>query len=322
MISVLMATYNKARFLDNTLAGYQNQSCKDFELVIVDDGSTDETRNVVKKYSDKINIKYCPQEKIGISRARSATLENASNDYLVITDDDRIPCVDFIKTHKQLLEKGEKKVYIGKEALILSYYHPEIKFKYCDEYRLYTRFPELLSGEEKQLFCGEDVLNHWDKVLEDYFLSDYTESYILELVKVYGEDLTDFHLGWSRAYGGNMSFDRSFCTQEVYYDHNYKGYGIEDTDFSYQLFKQGFHFSFSSEAINYHQEHKRRFQENREAFLNFQYFCKKYPDPIVKIMKMDWEGKTDLFKGNDFYNFLIRNKAEFKENIIDILNEK
>ncbi len=304
MISVLISTYNKAKYLEITLAGYRNQTYKDFELVIVDDGSNDNTKDVVEKYSKDLNINYCQQLKKGISKARSATLDLASGDYIIIADDDRIPGKDFVYEHKIKLDSGNKSVYIGKECLILSYFNSDIRFKFKDEFKLYNKYPDLLSGEEKQLFTAEDVIENFDKVLDNYYLSDYTESYLLEMVKRYGEDLKGFHLAWSKAFGGNMSFDKRKCSEKLIYDSNYVGYGIEDIDFSYQLYVQGFNFEFSNLAVNYHQEHRRGKDENRQMYRNFQYFCQKYPNIDVKMMKMDWDGLVPLEKANDFYEML------------------
>ena len=54
---------------------------------------------------------------------------------------------------------------------------------------------------------------------------------------------------------GNIAFDRSLCWQLPEYDANYKGYGQEDVDFSYQLYLQGYKFCFCKDTVNYHQEH-------------------------------------------------------------------
>lgn len=322
MISVLLATYNKARFLDLTLAAYVQQSYKDFEIVIVDDGSTDNTREIVGKYQSKLNIHYQPQEKKGISRARAATLEHAKGKYIIITDDDRIPCKDFVYEHKRVLDSGKKCVNIGKECLIASYFSQDVRYRFKDEFRLYNRYPELLDVEGKQLFTAEDILTDFDSVIDKYYLSDYTESSLLNMVRKYGEDLTGFYLAWSRAFGGNMSYNKELCTKPLEYDHNYVGYGVEDIDFSYQLFLQGFHFQFSPLAINYHQEHPRGKRENRDIFRNFQYFCEKYPNLEVQMMKMEWDDLISLEAANDFYRIMRDYKELLGVNILKTLDIK
>ena len=314
-ISVLLATHNKARFLDLTLAGYTNQTYKDFEIVIVDDGSEDDTPKIIEKYKDELNIKYLPQKRTGISRARSKTLENASGEYVIITDDDRIPCPDFVMEHKKRLDSEKKCVVIGKECLILSYFTYDTRFDFKDEFKIYNKYPELLDNDNQVMFTSEDVKNNFDAVVENFYLSDYTESCLLNMVERYGEDLDGFYLAWSKAFGGNMSFDMRYLQKELEYDHNYIGYGIEDIDFSYQLFKQGYKFRFSDKAINYHQEHPRGKTENRDMFRNFNYFCSKYPNVDVKLMKLDWDGKVPLEIANDFYRVLVDYKSELEDGL-------
>ncbi len=62
-VSVIAATYNKSHFLDLPLASYLRQTYKQFELVLVDDGSTDNTREVVDRCRGSLNIKYLHQPK-------------------------------------------------------------------------------------------------------------------------------------------------------------------------------------------------------------------------------------------------------------------
>lgn len=314
-ISVLLATRNKSRFLDLTLAGYTNQTYKDFELVIVDDGSEDDTPEIIKKYHKELNIKYLPQEKKGISWARSKTLENANGEYVIITDDDRIPCPEFVMEHKRRLDAEEKCVVIGKECLMLSYFTYDTRFEFKDEFKIYNKYPELLDCDNKIMFTSDDVKADFNGLVEKYYLSDYTESCLLNMVERYGEDLDGFYLAWSKAFGGNMSFDMRYLEKELEYDHNYIGYGIEDIDFSYQLFKQGYKFRFSDKAVNYHQEHPRGKTENRDMFRNFDYFCKKYDGVDVKLMKLDWDGKVPLEIANDFYRVLKDYRCELGEGL-------
>ena len=53
-VSVVIATYNRASFLRETIESVLNQSFKDFELIVVDDGSTDETRQILKAYGSTV----------------------------------------------------------------------------------------------------------------------------------------------------------------------------------------------------------------------------------------------------------------------------
>ena len=319
MISVIITTYNKAKYLSLTLAGYVRQSFKDFELVIVDDGSTDDTSDVIKKYSSILNIKYIPVTHIGIAKAKNKGIENASYDYVILTDDDRIPCDGFVEKHKKRLDEGKKCVVIGKQGLILSYFNKRIQFGFQEEFRLYDKYPELLSCEEKQMFDEKDVLDDFDGVLDKFFLSECNDGLLLDCVDRFGEDLDDFELAWSKAYGGNISFSKKYLTEQPVFDGGYKGYGIEDIDFSYQLYLQGYKFIFDSGAINYHQEHPRGNNEIRDMFQNYKYFSEKYPGIDAWMLKLDWFGAASLYEVNAFRRIFNQNKDVLRKYILNEL---
>ncbi|MBZ0166763.1 MAG: glycosyltransferase, partial [Candidatus Omnitrophica bacterium] len=56
-ISIIVPVYNRIDFIDRCITSILNQSCADFELVIVEDGSTDGTREAVAKYADDPRVK-------------------------------------------------------------------------------------------------------------------------------------------------------------------------------------------------------------------------------------------------------------------------
>lgn len=88
MISVLMPTYNRADFIRESIDSVINQSYEDFEFVIVDDGSTDHTPDIIQSYSD-LRIKYHIIKHSGmVSHVRNVTLEKARGDYLAFLDSD------------------------------------------------------------------------------------------------------------------------------------------------------------------------------------------------------------------------------------------
>ena len=291
MISIVTSTYNKAKYLELTLAAFTLQTYKDFELVIVDDGSNDNTREIIRKYDKILKIVYVKQDNCGIAIARNRALQLAGGKYIIIIDDDRIPNPEFVLSHKMNLDKGKKVVSIGKQCLAMPFYVDGLSFEFKDEVKIYTLYPELLNLESKQIITVEEIISNFDEAIGKCFLSVTRNS---ELLESYGEDLQGLFMAWSRAYGGNIAFDRSLCKQQPEYDSNYIGYGQEDIDFSYQLYLQGFGFCFCKKAVNYHQEHLRKRSEVKEQYKNFAYFCKKFPHLEVILMKMDWDGKMSF----------------------------
>lgn len=84
-VSVVVATYNGARTLYNCLDSLQRLNFPDYEVILVDDGSTDSTPEIVKKFP---SVRYLRQENLGLSSARNAGIAAATGNIIAFTDDD------------------------------------------------------------------------------------------------------------------------------------------------------------------------------------------------------------------------------------------
>jgi glycosyltransferase involved in cell wall biosynthesis len=87
--SIIIPTYNRALFLKIAVESVLQQSFKDFELIIVDDGSTDSTRKIIEEYmGQSTKIKYGYQQNMGPAAARNRGLKEARGDYICFLDSD------------------------------------------------------------------------------------------------------------------------------------------------------------------------------------------------------------------------------------------
>lgn len=80
-VSVIIATYNNAHYILEAIASVFNQTYTSYEIIVIDDGSTDNTREVLEPYLDK--IRYVYQENKGVSHARNLGLEMAGENLLL-----------------------------------------------------------------------------------------------------------------------------------------------------------------------------------------------------------------------------------------------
>lgn len=91
MISIITPTFNRAYILKNAYISLQNQTSQQFEWIIVDDGSTDDTQELVQKWQRENNlfeIIYFKQENGGKHRALNNAVQHAKYDYTLILDSD------------------------------------------------------------------------------------------------------------------------------------------------------------------------------------------------------------------------------------------
>ena len=89
-VSVIVPTFNRARYLPECLESLLAQTFPPTQIVVVNDGSTDDTASAVKPYLDR--IEYIEKENGGKSSALNLVLPNIRNDYVWIFDDDGDPC--------------------------------------------------------------------------------------------------------------------------------------------------------------------------------------------------------------------------------------
>lgn len=82
--SVIIPAYNMEKYIKRTLDSVMNQTFKDYEVIVIDDGSTDKSKSIAKKY----DIILIESDHVGVSEARNIAIKKAKGDYLVFLDSD------------------------------------------------------------------------------------------------------------------------------------------------------------------------------------------------------------------------------------------
>jgi glycosyltransferase involved in cell wall biosynthesis len=110
-ISVIISTYNRPHDLERVLYGYSVQSDADFEVVIADDGSTDETARLIARARSemRLRIMHVWHEHVGFRKSliQNRAIAAAQTEYLIFTDGDCIPRRDMIAVHRSLITPGK-----------------------------------------------------------------------------------------------------------------------------------------------------------------------------------------------------------------------
>lgn len=112
MVTIFTPTYNRATTINRTYESLIKQTCKDFEWLIVDDGSTDNTESLIQSWISEsiIEIRYLKQSNSGKYRAYNNGLRNAKGDFFICVDsDDWLPvnAVDNILAHSTRLHNDD-----------------------------------------------------------------------------------------------------------------------------------------------------------------------------------------------------------------------
>lgn len=108
--TVMFATYNEPQWLEWVLWGYTTQTCRDFEVLVVDDGSREDTRAVIDRLRPQVNYRlrhfWQPDEGYQKCKGMNRGILLADSDYLIFTDGDCIPHPEFVARHLGLRERG------------------------------------------------------------------------------------------------------------------------------------------------------------------------------------------------------------------------
>src|SRR5690606_1708918 len=109
-VSVIISTYNAPAWLEKVLWAYCFQDYNNFEIIVADDGSGIETKQLIERFrkDTSLTIKHVWHEDRGYRRQTilNKAIKESDSEYLIFTDGDCIPRKDFIATHIKHAEKG------------------------------------------------------------------------------------------------------------------------------------------------------------------------------------------------------------------------
>lgn len=105
LISVVIPTYNRANFIKDAIDTVYSQTYQNFEIIIVDDGSSDDTSEVVKSYINP-KTKYIFQKNMGVSAARNNGIKNSSGEYIIFLDSDDLWHPEKLEKQLSILENN------------------------------------------------------------------------------------------------------------------------------------------------------------------------------------------------------------------------
>ena len=115
--SIIVPVFNRPNEVDELLNSLTNQSFKDFEVIVVEDGSKVPCKDVCEKYADILVLRYYYKENSGPGQSRNYGVERANGEWLIVLDSDVVlPESYLVEVDKSIAENGEMAAWGGPDA--------------------------------------------------------------------------------------------------------------------------------------------------------------------------------------------------------------
>jgi glycosyltransferase involved in cell wall biosynthesis len=236
VVSIIIDTYNQGLFIEKAIESVINQNfpSKDMEIIVVDDGSSDDTYEIVKKYKDK--IKYIYKENKGQASALNVGFENSNGEYLILLDADDYFREDKVLKVVEEFEKYEEVGFVGNGFKMVDEKGEEIDAKKIWRPD-YPEFHSLKVNKENiYLFFSTFTITSATSLRKNSWKNLFPLS---ENSKIGG----DMCLNLAKLFCGNMSFLKEELT--YYRIHGKNLWGTKDKD------KLPLHIEAMENAISY-----------------------------------------------------------------------
>jgi glycosyltransferase involved in cell wall biosynthesis len=277
--SLIIPTYNKIARLKLVLTSLniQDEPFSNFEVIIVDDGSEDDTNDYIHNLNVKWNKKVISQHNSGRAAARNRGIAVSKNEILIFCDDDTILHSEFISQH---IKAQNAKIGVVHGKIInlegLRYFSNPATGDFYDanldvkKYNYLTRY----------IITENDLYNNFEGKILPLGRITMLEKAIKIVI-----DSKATNANWIGSTGGNFSVPKLWANKVGGFDESFgRRWGCEDFEFGYRLCQQGYNIVYNSEAINYHMAHKR---ENiyELILMSFSEFYKKHEDSSIYVVR-------------------------------------
>ena len=156
--SFIVPIYNIAQYLDTCIKSILMQDYKNFELILVNDGSLDNSKDICLKYEKDPRIKYFEKKNGGLSDARNFGIEEAIGDYLIFIDGDDFYNQKFLNKVNEILERKQQDILI------------------INSQKIYPNGEKKISHPQKEMTEEEIIKKNifkgcaWDKIVKREFI--------------------------------------------------------------------------------------------------------------------------------------------------------
>lgn len=170
-VTIIIPVYNSEKYLGKCLDSVLNQTYTNFEIILVNDGSTDKSQDVINEYKQKWPDKIIAieQNNKGVAITRNDSIKRAKSDYIMFIDNDDFIEKDYIETYMKYMMQGDYDVVIG------GYKRPNEKGKIVR-----------VLGLQEEEWSKFMIMTPWAKVYKKQYLLDNKIEYLNNNI---GEDI-------------------------------------------------------------------------------------------------------------------------------------
>lgn len=246
-VSIVIPTYNRSHLIESAIESALSLKYPNFEVIIIDDNSKDNTEEVVKNIKDaRINyIKH--DEQRGAPKSKADGIKNSTGEYILFGEDDVLYDVDYINKLILCMEKNNAAIVAG-------------------------RIIYMIENESKK-----DALERWNKVKKP----------LIDMNYIIGNFSININEDMEVPFVHALFFTRKIIFDKISYDENYRGNAFrEETDPQISALKHGLKIVFCPDAVCYHlpriktigggQHHMSKYSYLYWTIKNNNYFLKKH----------------------------------------------
>ena len=171
-ISIIVPVYNLENYLSQSIPSIINQTYKNIEIIIINDGSTDNSKNIIEKYAIKDDrIKIINKKNGGLCSSRNEGIKNSSGEYILHVDGDDILPLDICEEYISLIKKNPD-IDIIESNFILFYEEQEKKIinKIKIKKEIMMTSQEYL---EQKYFTGKGTISIWGKLIKSSLYKEH-----------------------------------------------------------------------------------------------------------------------------------------------------
>lgn len=264
--TVVIPTYNACELLDYTLNSIvnQNMDLDLIEVIVVDDGSSDDTIGIINNYSKRLNLKYFYQEDRGnrVSLARNTGIKNAEAPIVILIDTGILVSRDFVVEHLKQHKLN------GTNCAVIGYVYG------------FDQYDDTLE-KDKSLIDTANPTVSIDHFIKKNLFKDMREDYY----RKYKFEINTLPAPWAFFLTCNVSVNKAYLDKVGLFDELFdQRWGVEDLDMGYRLYVNNISFVIALEATALHYPHDSSMAEKfEEEVYNKYLFHQKHNSLATKL---------------------------------------